>query len=187
MHHGTCVTHVPWCMPGSLNSGFLNSRWWGKRSRHSRRIRNPQFSISSKRSMVGGWQSIMIYGYGWFGLIFNLIYIEFWTAGSRYIYRHTNTDPINIKVTSHERWGLSNHRQHEYLFNSLLMVAAKIKTTTELHNIGPLWEESTADRFGGFLSQRASNVKSVCVWRSIPFYSNKWNVIGRFVTKTFHA
>ena len=23
MHHGTCVTHVPWCMPGSLTSGFL--------------------------------------------------------------------------------------------------------------------------------------------------------------------
>ena len=21
MHHGTCVTHVPWCMPGSLNRG----------------------------------------------------------------------------------------------------------------------------------------------------------------------
>ena len=21
MHHGTCVTHVPWCMPGSLTSG----------------------------------------------------------------------------------------------------------------------------------------------------------------------
>ena len=27
MHHGTCVTHVPWCMPGSLTSGFLWS-WW---------------------------------------------------------------------------------------------------------------------------------------------------------------
>ena len=27
MHHGTCVTHVPWCMPGSLSSGFLSSRW----------------------------------------------------------------------------------------------------------------------------------------------------------------
>ena len=25
-HHGTCVTHVPWCMPGSLTSGFLWSR-----------------------------------------------------------------------------------------------------------------------------------------------------------------
>ena len=29
MHHGTCVTHVPWCMPGSLTSGFLWSRWRG--------------------------------------------------------------------------------------------------------------------------------------------------------------
>ena len=26
MHHGTCVTHVPWCMPGSLTSGFLWTR-----------------------------------------------------------------------------------------------------------------------------------------------------------------
>ena len=29
MHHGTCVTHVPWCMPGSLTSGFLWNRRWG--------------------------------------------------------------------------------------------------------------------------------------------------------------
>ena len=27
MHHGTCVSHVPWCMPGSLTSGFPWSRW----------------------------------------------------------------------------------------------------------------------------------------------------------------
>ena len=27
IHHGTCVTHVPWCMPASLISGFLWSRW----------------------------------------------------------------------------------------------------------------------------------------------------------------
>ena len=51
MHHGTCVTHVSWCMPGSLSSGFLSSRWWGKRSRHSRRMRNPQFHVSGKRPM----------------------------------------------------------------------------------------------------------------------------------------
>ena len=44
MHHDTCVTHVPWCMPGSLTSGFLWSRWRGKRSRHSRRMRDPQFT-----------------------------------------------------------------------------------------------------------------------------------------------
>ena len=30
MHHGTCVTHVPWCMSGSLTSGFLWNRRWGK-------------------------------------------------------------------------------------------------------------------------------------------------------------
>ena len=35
MHHGTCVTHVPWCIPGSLTSGSLWSQWRGKRSRHS--------------------------------------------------------------------------------------------------------------------------------------------------------
>ena len=49
MHHGTCVTHVPWCMPGSLTSGFLWSRWRGKHFRHSRRIRNPQLYVSGKR------------------------------------------------------------------------------------------------------------------------------------------
>ena len=49
MHHGTCVTHVLWCMPGSLTSGFLWCWWWEKRSRHSWRMRNPQLYISSKR------------------------------------------------------------------------------------------------------------------------------------------
>ena len=33
MYHGTCATHVPWCMPRSLTRGFLWSRWWGKPSR----------------------------------------------------------------------------------------------------------------------------------------------------------
>ena len=52
MHHGTCVTHVPWCMPGSLTGVFLRSRWREKRSRHSWRMHNPQFYVSCKRSMV---------------------------------------------------------------------------------------------------------------------------------------
>ena len=30
MHHGTCVTHVPWCMPGTLTTGFLWNRRRGK-------------------------------------------------------------------------------------------------------------------------------------------------------------
>ena len=52
MHHGTCVTHVLWCMPGSLTRGFLWSRWRGKRSRHSRCMRNPQFHVPGKKPIV---------------------------------------------------------------------------------------------------------------------------------------
>ena len=51
MHHGTCVTHVTWCTSGSQTSGFLWSQWRGKRSRHSRRMRNPQFYAYGKRPM----------------------------------------------------------------------------------------------------------------------------------------
>ena len=51
MHHDTCVTHVPWCLPVSLTSGFLWSRWRWKQSRHSRSKRNLHFSVSDKRSM----------------------------------------------------------------------------------------------------------------------------------------
>ena len=51
IHHGTCVTHVPWCMPGSLTGGFRWIRQRGKRSRHSRRMRNSQFYTSGKRPM----------------------------------------------------------------------------------------------------------------------------------------
>ena len=59
MHHGTCVTHVPWCMPGSLTSDFLWRGWLGKRSQHSRYMRNPQFRVSGKRPMdkCSVWQS----------------------------------------------------------------------------------------------------------------------------------
>ena len=52
IHHSTCVTHVSWCMPGSLTSGFLWSLWQEKRSRHSRRMRNLQFYVFGKRPMV---------------------------------------------------------------------------------------------------------------------------------------
>ena len=46
MHHNTCVVHM------SLTSGFDWSRWRGKRSWHSRRMRNPQFYVSGKRPMT---------------------------------------------------------------------------------------------------------------------------------------
>ena len=60
MHHGTCVT---------LSSGFLWSRCWVNRSRHSRRMRNPQFCISGKRTIEGIWHICWYYG-----LIYWVIY-----------------------------------------------------------------------------------------------------------------
>ena len=60
MHNSTCVTHVPWCKQWSLNSGFLWSQWRGKRSRHSRRMRNPQFYVSGKRPMEYGHAFVVI-------------------------------------------------------------------------------------------------------------------------------
>ena len=73
MHYGMCVTHVPWCMPGSLTSGFLWSRWRGERSRHSWRMRNPQIYVSGKRpiEMLSAWLTLCD-GNQPFGCIFPL-------------------------------------------------------------------------------------------------------------------
>ena len=54
MHHGMCVTHVPWCMPGSLSNVFLWSPWRGKCFRYYRRIRNPQLYVFDKRPIPSG-------------------------------------------------------------------------------------------------------------------------------------
>ena len=40
----TCITARAWRTSRSLTSGFLWSRWRGKRSWHSRRMRNPPFT-----------------------------------------------------------------------------------------------------------------------------------------------
>ena len=61
MHHGTRATHVPWCMPGSLTSVFLLSQWRGKRSRHSRRMRKPQFYVSDKRPIEENFTGLYMY------------------------------------------------------------------------------------------------------------------------------
>ena len=60
MHHGTYVTHVPWCMPGSLTGGFHCIRWRGKRSRHSQRMRNLQFYVSGKRPIDGHYEAKLL-------------------------------------------------------------------------------------------------------------------------------
>ena len=47
MHHGTCITHVPWCMPRSLTSGFHGGG--GK----TFPVFPAQFCVSGKRLMIG--------------------------------------------------------------------------------------------------------------------------------------
>ena len=54
MHHGTCISHVPWCM----TVGITNPRWRGKRSRHSRGMHNSQFYVSAKRPIVDPYPSV---------------------------------------------------------------------------------------------------------------------------------
>ena len=46
------LTHVQWCMPGLLTSGFHWSRRRGKRSQHSRCMRKAQFYVSAMRCMT---------------------------------------------------------------------------------------------------------------------------------------
>ena len=48
MHHGTCVTHVPWYMPWSLTIGFLWSRRRGKTF--------PAFPAHAQTAILRIWQ-----------------------------------------------------------------------------------------------------------------------------------
>ena len=67
MHHGTCVTHVSWCMPGSLTSGFHWGRQREQRPRHFQRMCNAQFYVSGKRSVAAlsvpsfWWKDVQMY------------------------------------------------------------------------------------------------------------------------------
>ena len=48
MHRGTCVTHVPWCIPKSQTSDFFWCRWQGTFSWHSRRMCKLQFYVTGR-------------------------------------------------------------------------------------------------------------------------------------------
>ena len=48
MHCGTCVTHVPWCMPGSLTLGFLCEVGGGETF--------PAFSAHAQLGILRIWQ-----------------------------------------------------------------------------------------------------------------------------------
>ena len=99
MHYGTCVTHVPGCMPGSLTSSFLWSRWRGKRSRHSRLMRNPQFYVSGTRPMrqtLSWWLKILRC---WQWLLVKVTLL--WAASDITWFMVCNTD---LTLTPEDKW-----------------------------------------------------------------------------------
>ena len=63
--HARAVMHV----------GIANPRWWGKRSRQSRRMRNPQFYVSGKRPIGCSHSSIACLKCG---LFYNVIEFRAW-------------------------------------------------------------------------------------------------------------
>ena len=52
VHHGTCVTHMPCWMSGSLTRGFLWTQWWGKRSLHPGACTTRNFAYLVRRQLV---------------------------------------------------------------------------------------------------------------------------------------
>ena len=61
MHHGTCVTHVPWCMLESLTRSFSWRRWRGKRSLHSQHMCIRQIYVSGNRPIpIESWFNRLI-------------------------------------------------------------------------------------------------------------------------------
>ena len=79
MHHGTCVTHVPWCMPGSLTSVFPWCQWRGKTF--------PAFPAHAQPAILRIWQEA--HWIGFYPLSWNLMIL----TDARW---HAKVFPMNI-------------------------------------------------------------------------------------------
>ena len=105
VHHGTCVMRVPWFMSGSLTcGGGENSGTSLKRSRHSRRMRNPQFYVSGERPMAHTPFSNSIYVRLWHGQVHPIIYVGFEYSSELNIQRRLNSIAVEAGA-----W-MSNYR-----------------------------------------------------------------------------
>ena len=102
MHPGTCVTHVPWCMSGSLTSSFLKKSVAGKTF--------PAFPAHAQSAILRIWQE----AHG-----FKLMFCQFISISVRRHYlavscsqQSTVMDPIKMKienVTKYKNRRISNH------------------------------------------------------------------------------
>ena len=87
MHHGTCLTHVPWCMPGSLTCGDGENvpgipgacasailRIW--QEAHDQHIQTPStlISLNHKLSIMSSWLHYIIHFLGQTLLLSNIFF-----------------------------------------------------------------------------------------------------------------
>ena len=136
------MTHVPWCMPGFLTSGFCRSWWLRKRFRHSWRMRKPRFYVSGKRPMP---PVIMEHDH-----ICNMVVLPLSnTAGKRVM--------KTLQWRHNERDGVSNYQHHDCLLNGLFR--RKWQKTLNFRVTGPCAGNSHLT--GEFPTQRASNAENV--------------------------
>ena len=130
MHHGTCVTHVPWYMLGSLTRGFLWSRRRGKSF--------PAFPAHAQPAILLIWQEAHAISYTcnrdgassntWtrsISIILPSGLIDYKQCSEYYLEAvHTFTVLCNALCTNGKRWDGTSAREF-----------GKHKNTTETHHL----------------------------------------------------
>ena len=132
MHHGTCVTHVPWCMPGSLSSGFLWRRWGG----HSRRMRNTLFHISGKRPVELAFATVTPlsqHGSPWKPTLQSTYQRQKYNINQTYKLHHTYWPPVEPWISF---WRLLAKR---HLINKNYITASHIDICLIFGTIKSIW------------------------------------------------
>ena len=105
MHHGTCVTHLPWCMPGSLASSFLWSQGGGgdvPGIPGACTTRN--FYVSGKRPMMNHWVYIKLQ---WHSQYLKISWNSCWyysNVETHLVYRHNE---ILVQIHRCSEWSIS--------------------------------------------------------------------------------
>ena len=169
MHHGTCVTHVPWCIPGLLTRGG------GKTF--------PTFPAHVQPAILRIWQEAHWGDLGsiwWFTLLYGIC-----NVGDSCNFKWLNTAVFGMllhyemaveciirvfaEITSacnSLRWrhngrdSVSNHQPHHCLLNRLFR--RRSKKTSKLR-VTDLCMGNSPET-GEFPAQRASNAENVSIW-----------------------
>ena len=151
MHQGTCVTHVPWWMPGPLNSGFLWIRFRGENvpgipgacatCHFAYLIRSPcpwylllaHKSLHFRSSWSYGLQTIFIMKF----LIHPINDIPRSKRKQYYTYLHNAEGWTYTRLRTHERHNIIHGRVNDDVIK---------------------WKRNRIHRSPGFPSQKANNV-----------------------------